>query len=93
MKTVSESPLCHISCGRWMKAAKKPLASPERMDRCARVTASMAHQVVTLLNAWKDGKYRTRGAVPAEAYGIQAQHNCNDCHGSDVPSPPAPQKT
>ncbi len=91
-KTVAESPLCHISVGRWMKAANKPLASPERMDRCARVSASMAYQVVTLLNAWKDGKYRTRGAVPAKAYGIQAQHDCNDCHGSNVPSPPTPQK-
>ena len=92
-RTVSDSPLCHLSVGRWMKAANRPLASPERMDRCARVTASMAYQVVTLLNAWKDGTYRTRGAVPAKAYGIQAQHDCNDCHGANVPSPPAPQKT
>jgi hypothetical protein len=89
-KTVADSPLCHISVGKWMKAANKDLASPERRDRCARVTASMAFQLVTLLNAWKDGKYRTRGAVPAKSYGIQAQHDCNDCHGSNVPSPPPP---
>jgi hypothetical protein len=90
-KTVAGSPLCHVSVGRWMKAANKDLASPERWDRCARVTASMAYQAVTLLNAWKDGKYRTRGAVPAAAYGIQAQHDCNDCHGTNVPSPPSPK--
>jgi hypothetical protein len=91
-KTVSESPLCHVSVGRWMKAANKPLASPERMDRCARLTASMAHELVTVLNEWKDGKYRTKGVIPAKAYGIQAQHDCNDCHGNDVPSPPSPKK-
>jgi hypothetical protein len=91
--TVADSPLCHVSVGRWMKAANKDLGSPDRRDRCARLTASMAHQLVTLLNAWKDGTYRTRGAVPARSYGIQSQHNCTDCHGADVPSPPAPKKT
>jgi len=91
-KTVADSPLCHVSVGRWMKAANKDLGSPERRDRCARLTASMASQLVMLLNAWKDGKYRTRGVVPARSYGIQAQHDCNDCHGTDVPSPPMPKK-
>lgn len=88
-KTVAESPLCHVSVGRWMKAANKELGSPERMDRCARLTASMAYELVTLLNTWKDGKYKTKGVVPAKSYGIQAQHDCNDCHGTNVPSPPS----
>lgn len=87
-KTVADSPLCHVSVGKWMKAANKPLGSPERMDRCARLTASMAHQLVGFLNAWKDGTYKTKGVVPAKSYGIQAQHDCNSCHGTDVPSPP-----
>ncbi len=87
-KTVSGSPLCHVSVGRWMDAAKKPLGSPERRDRCARVSATMAARVVTLLNDWKDGKYRTKGVVPAKQYGIQAQHDCADCHGTSVPAPP-----
>jgi hypothetical protein len=88
-KTVADSPLCHISVGKWMKAANKDLGSPERKDRCARLTASMAYQLVVLLNDWKDGKYKTRGVVPAKSYGIQAQHDCNDCHGTNVPSPPS----
>lgn len=86
-KTVADSPLCHVSVGKWMKAANKPLGSPERRDRCARLTASMAAQTVTLLNTWKDGKYRTKGVVPAKQYAIQSQHDCFDCH-ADVPSPP-----
>ncbi len=91
-KTVADSPLCHLSVGKWMKAANKDLGSPERKDRCARVTASMALQTVTLLNAWKDGTYKTKGVVPAKQYGIQSQHNCFDCHGKDVPAPPSPKK-
>ncbi len=91
-KTVADSPLCHVSVGKWMKAANKELASPERKDRCARLTASMAFQLVSLLNEWKDGKYRTKGVIPAKGYGIQSQHNCNECHGSNVPSPPIAKK-
>ena len=87
VKTVSESPLCHISVGRWMKASGKGLKSDERRDRCARVTASVAYHLVELLNDWKDGKYETAGEVPSEC-GITAQHNCNDCHGTDVPPIP-----
>jgi hypothetical protein len=86
-KTVAESPLCHVSVGKWMKAANKPLGSPERKDRCARLTASMAYRTVELLNDWKDGKYRTAGVVPAKQYAIQSQHNCFDCH-ADPPSAP-----
>lgn len=87
--TTSNSPLCHVSVGKWMKAADKELSSPERKDRCARVTASMAYRVVELLNEWKDGKYVTFGEVPSAIYGITAQQNCAECHGDNVPSPPA----
>lgn len=86
--TVANSPLCHVSVGKWMQAANKDLNSPERKDRCARLTASVAYHLVELLNDWKDGKYKTRGAMPAKSYNIQSQHNCTDCHGSNVPAPP-----
>jgi hypothetical protein len=90
-KTTSDSPLCHVSVGKWMKAANKELASPERRDRCARLTASMAARTVVLLNDWKDGKYKTAGVVPAKKYGIQSQHDCFDCH-ADPPSPPGAKR-
>jgi len=73
-KTVADSPLCHVSVGKWMKAANKDLGSADRKDRCARLTASIAFQTVTLLNQWKDGKYKTKGIIPAKGYGIQSQH-------------------
>lgn len=88
-KTVSNSPLCHISVGKWMQASGKALSSPERKDRCARVTASVAYHVVELLNQWKEGKYETKGEIPGLLYGINAQHNCSECHGSNIPTPPA----
>ncbi len=91
-KTTANSPLCHVSVGKWMAAANKDLGSPERKDRCARLTASMAFHVVELLNDWKDGKYKTRGSMPAKTYAIQAQHNCNECHGSNIPTPPSAKK-
>lgn len=91
-KTVANSPLCHVSVGKWMKAADKSLGSPDRKDRCARVTASVAYHTVKLLNEWKDGKYKTKGVLPAKSFNIPAQSNCTECHGSGVPTPPAAKK-
>ncbi len=87
-RTISNSPLCHISVGKWMKVAKKSLHSPERRDRCARLTASVAYHLVELLNKWKDGKYEAQGWIPSSEIGITAQYNCVECHGSKVPTPP-----
>lgn len=86
VKTVSESPLCHISVGKWMKKAGLGLKSAERKDRCARVAASTAYRLVELLNDWHDGKYEsTYDHNPASEYGITSQFNCMECHGDDVP--------
>ncbi len=87
--TTSDSPLCHISVGRWMKASGYPLKSPERKDRCARVAASTAYRLVELLNAWHDGKYEAQSDFSCgREYGITGQYNCEDCHGDNVPEPP-----
>ncbi|PIP42883.1 MAG: chain A iron centre cytochrome C protein [Deltaproteobacteria bacterium CG_4_10_14_3_um_filter_60_8] len=92
--TVSESPLCHVSVGKWMKAANKPLGSPERKDRCARVAASVAYHLVEMLNAWKDGKYEPASSWgPVSEFGINAQQNCMECHGGDVPTAPIAKKS
>ena len=45
VQTVSNSPLCHVSVGKWMKKSGYALGSPERKDRCARVTASVAYKL------------------------------------------------
>ena len=87
--TVSSSPLCHISVGKWMKATNKSLASPERQDRCARVAASTAYRLVELLNAWHEGRYEADFAFDCiKQHGITGQFNCADCHSSGVPTAP-----
>lgn len=89
VQTTSDSPLCHISVGKWMDKSGFALGSPERKDRCARVAASVAYQLVVSLNAWKDGKYEPQsGWAPGKSYGIPGQPNCTECHGSDVPEAP-----
>ena len=93
IQTKSESPLCHVSVGKWMKASGFALSSPERKDRCARVAASVAYKLVQDLNAWKDGKYATKANwTPAKDFGITAQQNCNECHGTNIPSAPMAKK-
>jgi hypothetical protein len=93
IQTKSESPLCHVSVGKWMKASGFALASPERKDRCARVAASVAHKLVLDLNAWKEGKYKPATAwSPGKDVGIPAQQNCTECHGTNIPSAPTAKK-
>jgi hypothetical protein len=88
--TISESPLCHISVGKWMKAANKPLSSAERKDRCARVAASTAFRLVELLNKWKEGTYEVSSDFSSvKENGITGQFNCTECHGDNVPDTPA----
>lgn len=92
IKTTSDSPLCHISVGKWMKEAELPLKSKERKDRCARVAASSAYHLVELLNDWHDGKYEPSHDFSApKEHGITGQFNCDDCHGEEVPEPPMPK--
>jgi len=89
VRTTAESPLCHVSVGKWMKTSNFPITSPERKDRCARVAASVAFHLVELLNDWKDGKYAAMSThSPVKEFGITAQMNCMECHGTDVPTPP-----
>lgn len=91
--TISESPLCHVSVGKWMAVANKPIGSPERKDRCARVAASVAYHLVELLNEWKDGKYESKSEwTPISTYGINAQQNCTECHSAGVPQAPMTKK-
>ncbi|MEW6110365.1 MAG: C-GCAxxG-C-C family (seleno)protein [Nitrospirota bacterium] len=85
VRTTSNSPLCHISVGKWCQKANRSLGSPERKDRCARITADVAMKTVMLLNDWKDGKFKSTLKHPSAIYGITAQHNCNECHPNKIP--------
>jgi hypothetical protein len=82
-----------MSVGKWMKESGYALGSPERKDRCARLTASVAYHLVQDLNAWKDGTYKQKSTwKPASHFGITGQQNCTECHGTKVPTPPMAMK-
>jgi hypothetical protein len=84
---ISDSPLCHVSVGKWMKKEGVALKSPERKDRCARLAADVAFHTVTLLNQWADGNFQMKNSQQSVEYGIPTQNNCMECHGDNVPEP------
>ncbi len=84
----SDSPLCHISVGRWMKKENVKFFSPPRKERCARLSADVARQTVILLNAWADGKYKPTHGSQAKTHQMPTMNNCTDCHGSNIPKLP-----
>ena len=49
-KTISNSVLCHISSGKWCELAQARSESPERTERCARLSADVARKTIELLN-------------------------------------------
>ncbi len=86
IQSISKSPLCHISVGKWSKSAGKALMSPEQKERCARLTADVAMRSAMLFNEWKDGRLHPNRKLPLGLYGITAQHNCNECHTGKAPN-------
>jgi len=83
----SDSPLCHISVGKWMKREGVKFFSSERKERCARISADVAMKTASLLNDWADGKYKPTHGSNVKEHGVTTQLNCMECHGDDVPTP------
>ncbi len=73
-QSVSESPLCHVSVTTWCRTAGKASKSPERAERCARVTGDVAAKAVELLNAVHDDTFVPKFELPAEVT------SCTSCH-------------
>lgn len=86
IQSVSESPLCHISVGKWLKSAGKALKSPEQKERCARLSADVAMRTAMLLNEWKDGRFNPALKTPLDLHAIPTQQNCNECHSGKAPN-------
>ena len=84
----SKSPLCHISVGKWMRKEGVTFESPQRWERCARITADVAVKTVQLLNEWVDGKYKITRRSQVRMYQMPTENRCEKCHGSSVPPVP-----
>ena len=110
-QSVSKSPLCHVSVTKWVNTARKidnlniRAKSPERADRCAKVTGDVAGYIAQVLNNYYDGKYvKTFNDKNPEystcvschldtenAYNpnVKAEMNCITCHEDIVKIDPA----
>jgi hypothetical protein len=75
--SVSGSPLCHISVGKWAVASGFAAQSPERSERCARLSADVARKTVEILNAKADGKFAVQTPWSKN------YEYCTDCHGGN----------
>jgi len=72
---VPESVLCHISSGRWRAAADAKMFSPQRADRCRRLTADIVAKTAELLNRYHADNACTFAPL------TQPTATCFDCHG------------
>jgi hypothetical protein len=73
-KSVANSVLCHVSVSRWCKVSRCDAFSPEKRERCRRLTADVVLKTVELLN---------RSQEPSSRFaGLSAETNsCVTCHG------------
>jgi hypothetical protein len=95
--SVSESTLCHVSVNTWCRTTGNPSASPERAERCGRLTGDVAAKAAELLNAHALGKFVASDIEKSECsnchsmgenyeagqFVIGKGTNCTDCHGED----------
>ncbi|HWR12724.1 MAG TPA: C-GCAxxG-C-C family (seleno)protein [Rectinemataceae bacterium] len=72
--SVADSPLCHASNAKWIAASGFGLSTPERKERCARLTADVAQKAVEILNAYKAGNFAPTFKIDEETA------NCLSCH-------------
>lgn len=75
-KSKSNSPLCHVSIGRWVAKSGYDPFSPERADRCGRLSASVAEFVAMQLN-----EALIRGSLQSRKEISKASDDCLACHG------------
>lgn len=73
--SVANSPLCHVSVTTWSVKSGFKTGSPERAERCAWLTASVAKYAVELLNQQADSAFKAAHEVPQDV------KTCLSCHG------------
>lgn len=87
--TVPRSPLCHISVSVWSNQAGVSASSPEKLDRCAKVSGDTAAKAVSMLNEYwaRGGKLDFIAAwKPKEEFA-----HCAGCHTLDNATPKTQQ--
>ncbi len=75
--SVAKSFLCHASIARWGKASRLRIDGKERKERCRRLTADIAAQTVTILNAYHENTFI------ANSHDNESVRTCMTCHGKE----------
>ncbi len=75
-QSVSHSILCHVSVSNWCEVSGYASGSPERSERCARLTGDVAAKAVELLNADLRGELELVGTFTYS----QTTASCRTCH-------------
>ncbi len=101
--SVAGSVLCHVSSSRWCGVAGHAFFSPERLERCKRLSADVAAETVAILNRCAEGRLTRRHEVSAETRACQSCHTsqaqphgsfgdlaCGSCHAPAPEHPRAP---
>jgi hypothetical protein len=74
--SVAGSNLCHVSTTTWANKSSQKVMTNEHFERCNRLVADVARQVVTLLNQYSDGKLTFQEKLNTFS------QECLSCHGS-----------
>jgi hypothetical protein len=75
VKSVAGSNLCHVSSTTWANASGHKVMTNEHFERCNRLVADVAMQVVTLLNQYSAGNMTFNEKLNDFSQG------CQSCHG------------
>ncbi|NLY56068.1 MAG: C_GCAxxG_C_C family protein [Firmicutes bacterium] len=75
-QSVAGNPLCHTSVSKWCAASGYREDSPERKERCGKLSGDTAAKTVEVLNAYFDGKFAQTYKIPA------SMESCYNCHVS-----------
>ncbi len=92
-QTVSGSPLCHVSATKWCAKAGHSIESPERLERCARLSGDVAFFAVKALNESVTGRMQFTRSLAAPTFDclkchspsgqtgdVAAKMDCGQCH-------------
>jgi hypothetical protein len=77
VQRLAKSPLCHVSVSQWTLAAGAEVTSRQKKDRCAKVTGEVVYNLVLMLNAYAEGRYK-----PAHYPFEEENRACLACHGA-----------
>lgn len=79
-QTISGSILCHVSSGKWAALAQKRTDSPERSERCSRMSADVARKTAEILNLNIGTAAALEAAPVVSLQRREPSATCASCH-------------